>query len=360
LAAATGAFAQSSVELYGIIDQSVSSLTGKFTDADGSTKVTSNTTGNQSGLATQRLGFRGTEDLGGGLKAKFQIESSLSAGNSAANTIGSRPTFVGLEGAFGTVLLGRQDTPLLKAVVPQLAGGANNVAGQLMWSPLNASLVLGATAGADQGVGRIARETTINRAINYLTPNFSGVTAEFQYGQDSVKTSATGVAVDTDKTEDAGMNVKYANGPLTANFGTHTQKATSNSAVAGKNSNNYVGATYDLGVANLSLQYGTSKRTTAGVQDYKNSGLQFGAQVPVSASLGLFASIGTGKRTFGVADDNDKFKQTSYQLGAAYSLSKRTKLYTVYGASQLKGDTTQTAGQKWKESQLAFGVNHAF
>lgn len=352
------------MELYGIIDQSVSSLTGKDSDGGTSTKVTSSTTGNQSGLATQRLGFRGTEDLGGGLKAKFQIESSLSAGNASANTIGSRPTFVGLEGAFGTVLLGRQDTPLLKAVVPQLAGGANNVVGQIMWSPLNTSLIPGAldqvAAGVDQGFGRIARETTINRAINYLTPNFSGVTAEFQYGQDNVKTSTTGLAADTDKTEDAGMNVKYANGPLTANFGTHTQKATTNSAVAGKNANNYVGATYDLGVANLSLQYGTSKRTTAGVQDYKNTGLQFGAQVPVSASLGLFASIGTGKRTFGVAADNDKFKQTSFQLGAAYSLSKRTKFYTVYGASQLKGDTTETTGQKWKESQLAFGVNHAF
>jgi predicted porin len=364
LAAATGAFAQSSVELYGIIDQSVSSLTGKFTDADGSTKVTSSTTGNQSGLATQRLGFRGTEDLGGGLKAKFQIESSLSAGNSSANTIGSRPTFVGLEGAFGTVLLGRQDTPLLKAVVPQLAGGANNVAGQIMWSPLNTSLVAGASAGADQGFGRIARETTIDRAINYLTPNFSGVTAEFQYGQSNVKTSTTGLATGTDKAEDIGMNVKYANGPLTANFGTHTQKLAKDSTVSndeGKNANNYVGATYDLGVANLSLQYGTSKRTNVtSAQVYKNSGLQFGAQVPVSASLGLFASIGTGKRTFGVAADNDKFKQTSFQLGAAYSLSKRTKFYTVYGASQLKGDTTETTGQKWKESQLAFGVNHAF
>ncbi len=342
-----------------MIDQSYSTLTGKFSAADGSAKVTANTTGNQSGYGTQRLGFRGTEDLGGGLKGKFQIETSLSAGNAAANTIGSRPTFVGLEGAFGTVLLGRQDTPLLKAVVPQLAGGANNVVGQIMWSPLSVSLI-DTTASADAGFGRIARETTIDRAINYISPTFSGFNAEVQYGQNSVKTSATDVAAATTKTDDTGLNVKYSNGPITVNAATHTQKATKDNVVGGKNVNDYVGATYNLGVANLSLQYGTSKRTTAGVQDYKNTGLQFGAQVPVSTSLGLFASVGTGKRTFGIADDNDKVKQTSFQLGAAYSLSKRTKLYTVYGSSTLKGDSTANAGQKWTESQLAMGVNHTF
>ncbi len=357
--AATASFAQSSVEIYGIIDQSYSSLTGKGSVEDGSTKVTSTTTGNQSGLATQRIGFRGTEDLGGGLKGRFQIESSLSAGNAGTNGFGSRPTFVGLEGSFGTVLLGRQDTPLLKAVVPQLAGGANNIAGQLMWSPLNASLI-DPTATADLGFGRLARETTIDRAINYITPTFNGFNAELQYGQNSVKTDTTGVARDTDKTSDIGLNVKYANGPLTVNAATHDQKATINSAEAGRNKNNYVGATYNLGVANLSLQYATSKRTLAGVQAYNNKGTQLGVQVPVSATLSAFASYGFGTREFGIAADNDKFKNTAMQLGAAYSLSKRTKLYAVYGSSKLKGDTAATAGLQWKETQYAMGVNHSF
>jgi len=357
--AATASFAQSSVEIYGVIDQSYSSLTGKASIDEGSIKVNSTTTGNQSGLATQRLGFRGIEDLGGGLKARFQIESSLSAGNAGTNGFGSRPTFVGLEGGFGTVLLGRQDTPLLKAVVPQLAGGANNVAGQLLWSPLNASLI-DTSATADAGFGRLARETTIDRAINYITPTFNGFNAELQYGQNSIKNETTGAATDTDKTADTGLNVKYANGPLTVNAATHDQKVTLNSAEAGRNKNNYVGVTYNLGVANVSLQHATSKRTNAGVQVYNNKGTQLGVQVPVSATVSAFASYGFGTREFGVSADNEKFKNTAMQMGAAYALSKRTKLYAVYGSNKLKGDTAATTGQQWKETQYAMGVNHTF
>ena len=285
--AATASFAQSSVEIYGIIDQSYSSLTGKGSIEDVSTKVTSTTTGNQSGLATQRIGFRGTEDLGGGLKGRFQIESSLSAGNAGTNGFGSRPTFVGLEGGFGTVLLGRQDTPLLKAVVPQLAGGANNIAGQLLWSPLNTSLI-DPTATADTGFGRLARETTIDRAINYITPVFAGFNAELQYGQNSTKTDTTGIARDTDKTNDFGMNVKYANGPLTVNAATHDQKTTTNSAEAGRNKNNYVGATYDLGVVNLPSGRPTMKLTGGALERLRAitpSGHE--ARIEVKPSYGL-------------------------------------------------------------------------
>jgi predicted porin len=118
LAASGASFAQSSVEIYGVIDQAYAVTNTKYTESgvfdgtpyDSTAKLKTTNSGTQSGLATQRLGFRGTEDLGGGLKAKFQIENSLSAGNATTNGFGSRPTFVGLEGGFGTILLGRQDT----------------------------------------------------------------------------------------------------------------------------------------------------------------------------------------------------------------------------------------------------------
>ena len=363
--AATTSFAQSSIEIYGIIDQSYAVSTIKGSDNTGGFKYTLNNSGNQSGLATQRIGFRGTEDLGGGLKGRFQIESALSAGGAGDNGFGSRPTFVGLEGGFGTILLGRQDTPLLKAVVPQLAGGANNAVGQLMWSSfLGAGTALAnttlpsATVVADAGLGRMARETTIDRAINYITPTMSGFNAELQLGQSDAKVTGTGINTTVNaKTDDTGLNVKYANGPLTLNAATHEQKVTTNGATSRKNINNYAGATYDLGVANLSLQYAESKSESATAQFYKNKGTQIGAQVPVSATTALFASYGFGKRSFTSTDD---YKQTFLQLGAAYSLSKRTKLYAVYGQQELKGDNAATTGEKWKETQYAFGVNHSF
>lgn len=363
--AAGSAIAQSSVEIYGVIDQSFATTSIDASAPAGNQTLKTTDTGNQSGLATQRLGFRGVEDLGGGLKARFQIESSLTAGNAGTNGFGSRPTFVGLEGSFGTILLGRQDTPLLKAVVPQLAGGANNIAGQLMWSSfvaplsndnLTAALPGTVTTLADAGLGRIARETTINQAINYITPTINGLSAEVQIGRSDAKLggSLTGNA----KTDNQGLNIRYAAGPLTLAVATHRQEAVTNNVVTRKNENDYVGATYNAGFATLSLQHGASKSTAANnVKFYDNKGTQFGAQIPVNAQINAFASYGKGERTF---EGTDKFEQNSYQLGATYSLSKRTRIYTILGHQKLKGDSATTAGTSLKERQTAIGVSHTF
>ncbi len=240
--------------------------------------------------------------------------------------------------------------------------------GQIMWSPFAATpmenlpttIPTAATADAiaDAGFGRIARQTTIDRAINYITPTFSGFKAELQIGQSDVKLTGSDINTTVNaKTDDTGLNVQYANGPLTLAAATHVQKAVTNGANTGKNTNNYVGATYNMGFANVSLQYGESKRTVAAGNVYKNEGTQLGVQVPVSAAVAAFASYGMGKRTLG---DDAKLKQTSMQLGASYSLSKRTKVYAAYGQQQLKGDNTATSGFKWKENQYGLGLNHTF
>jgi len=257
-------FAQTSVSIYGIIDQSYTTGSTTASLLGDSAKVKFTDTGNQSGLATQRLGFKGTEDLGGGLKGLFQVENALSAGNAGTNGFGSRPTFVGLSGNFGTLTLGRQDTPLLKAVVPQLSGSANNTAGQLMWSPFLSSgdllvanaagsstsaqlaAAAGAAAIADAGLGRMARQTTIDRAINYVSPTINGFQSELQVGKSDFRLTESG-STDTVNivTDDFGLNLRYAEGPLTLAAATHNQKATRDGLNAGKNTNNYVGATYD-------------------------------------------------------------------------------------------------------------------
>jgi predicted porin len=371
LAAAGTSLAQSSVTIYGIIDQGYSSTTAKYAEPGLSEKGILTTTGNQSGLATQRLGFRGVEDLGGGLKARFQVETSLTAGNAGANTFGSRPTFVGLEGGFGTILLGRQDTPLLKAVVPQLAGGANNVTGQIMWSSFMPGMLERTTAAAttantnaaDDGFGRLSRETTINNAINYISPSINGFQAEVQVGQNNAKFNASDITTTIGgKTDDAGVNFRYAAGPLTLSAAMHDQKASTNGAVTRENKNNYVGATYNLGFATVSLQHINSKSTTGatGVQAYNNKGTQFGIQAPLTGAINAFASYGTGTRTFGPVANGAKFENTAMQMGATYSLSKRTRVYAIYGQQDLKGETTQVRGVSAKQTQYALGVNHNF
>jgi predicted porin len=388
--AATSAFAQSTVEIYGIIDQSVA--TSKVT-LKGNTFTVADKfkdSGVQSGLATQRLGFRGTEDLGNGTKALFQVENDLSAGGTGG--FGSRPTFVGLTGGMGTLTLGRQDTPMLKAVVPQLAGGANNAVGQIMWSSFAYGINAGRTdveavTAATGGFGRIASQTTINKAINYKTPSFNGVTAELQVGKNSQKEDATGVAQAQNNTSDTGMNLQYANGPLTLNAASHKAKTetgldtrtanqvaldaavvaqggtASYAAAKATTKNSYVGATYNLGFANLSLQHGTDKRTNelTGLQVYSNKGTQFGIQAPVTATVKVFASYGKGSRTIGRDDvAGSKLKQSSMQLGAAYSFSKRTTAYAVYGSQKLTGDNVLTEGLTLKQTQTVVGLNHSF
>ena len=95
LAAVSGtAFAQSTVTLYGVVDAGI-------------TKGATTTTFTGGGInGTSRLGVKGTEDLGGGLSAVFQIETGLNSGKEAASSLGDRGAFVGLAGAFGTVTLG--------------------------------------------------------------------------------------------------------------------------------------------------------------------------------------------------------------------------------------------------------------
>ena len=104
LASSGAAMAQSSVSVYGLLDVWVGSQknTTNGVTAGSFGKMASN-----EGLATSRLGFMGTEDLGGGLKANFQIETTVGLDQPAATSLGDRQSWVGLSGGFGEVQLGR-------------------------------------------------------------------------------------------------------------------------------------------------------------------------------------------------------------------------------------------------------------
>src|SRR5690606_39044941 len=95
------AFAQSNVQIYGVVDAGV--VSGKIGD--------NKFNGVQSGLlSASRIGFRGTEDLGNGLKAKFTLEYGINVDNGGAPNA-PRQSWVGLEGGFGFIGLGRQYSP---------------------------------------------------------------------------------------------------------------------------------------------------------------------------------------------------------------------------------------------------------
>jgi len=164
LAATSAAFAQSSVTLYGVLDASLEKVKGDH-------QVTRVSSGN---LATSRLGFKGTEDMGGGLKTNFVLESAVSVDSGAAptNRFFDRAAWVGLQGGAGELRLGRQDSS-----IGVLAGDTSILGGQA-YDDLK---IVGTRAAA--GYRRI------DNALTYLLPTMvPGVTAQLQYSTPVVTT----------------------------------------------------------------------------------------------------------------------------------------------------------------------------
>lgn len=288
--AATGvAFAQSSVTIYGKVNVSL----------EKSSIGTKNNEASLDDIHGSRLGFRGEEDLGGGLKAKFHLEhrfrpdtgadATFSPGNAttpASSTFWNGLSTVGLAGAFGEIRLGRYYSANFL--------GTNNKP-----DPFG-----GDGAGALRGVGM--QTTTLPGYIRtanviHYSGSFSGVNIAV----------STGLKEGAAKAQNS-ISVGYANGPLDVGVG-------SEKGVPGTLTNAY--ATYDLGVAKLAFGLGNAK-TAAGV---KTEGLLLGATIPA----------GPGKVQVGLARAKNKTSgvvtNQKLGLGYVYPLSKRTALETTYG-----------------------------
>ncbi len=300
--AATGvAFAQSSVTIYGKVEAGLQKMNGdslKMTNIHGS-----------------RLGFRGAEDLGGGLQAKFQIEHRFSPDTGMDATYspgGTNPTTgvvtpasstfwngmstVGLAGSFGEIRLGRYYSANFL--------GANNKP-----DPFG-----GDGAGALRGIGMQTTHVRTANIIHY-SGSFSGVNVAV----------STGLKEGAAKAHNS-FAIGYANGPLDVGVGADKD--------AGSDVTNAY-ATYDLGVAKLAFGLG-NKKTAAGV---KTEGLLFGATIPA----------GPGKVLVGVAQAKNKTTDTTTNqkvgLGYYYPLSKRTALEFTYGRdSKAKTATGKNVG----------------
>jgi len=310
--AATGAaFAQSSVTIYGKLDQGITRAIG----------ATSYSIGEAAG---SRLGFRGTEDLGGGLKANFTLENRFAPdtgvaggtnGGAAAGDKGSfwgGRTIVGLESALGRVDIGRDYTAAFYS-----ANGADLFG----WDGVAANTTV-TTAGTNA--------IRFANGVFYTSPTFSGLTARVSVAN-SENFTATTAPVTAIKRGNS-VQVAYANGPLSANFGTETN--------INNNKFNIVAAAYDLGVAKLNIA-GTTGKTAAGV---KSNGMIVGAAVPMGAV--------TLKATYATLEVSDVKTVQQLGLGARYALSKRTDLYTSYA-----NNSKSTAAKK---NGLELGVQHNF
>ena len=317
LAASGAAFAQSTVTLYGRIDNSV----GAQKDL-GKSSQNKMFYGGQAGLTTPRLGFRGTEDLGGGLKANFQLEQRIDTTTGALED----PSFkgaalLGLSGGFGTVRAGRMTTQLDDV---RALSYANNVFDSA-FSP------------ADNGVfksgGDYAKRH--NSQIRYELPAMGGV-----YGGVSYAFEQTAAKGDTM----TGFMVGYKDGPLNVALGYQDEKT--------KSKYTGVSGSYNFGMAAVSGGFNTRSGSTTALG--KDNEMTIGLNVPVSTTINVSVGYATSKTKVNGATT---LKSDGLGLGATYSLSKRTTLYAGYRNHSIKN----AAGVKTTDTTIyAVGARHDF
>jgi len=309
IAAVSGsAFAQSSVTIYGRIDQGVA----QQADAVKNREIRAG--------SSNRLGFRGIEDLGGGLKAFFQFEHRFDADTGAANaTFWEGKSFVGLRTTFGDLYLGREDNPAYAL-------------SQSVADPFGTDTVAQNTTIVN---GRIGTNRYAN-SVNYRG-TFGGLTVGGQIAeQDLTKPQSTG--------EDRPWSIaaSYTGGPFTVGIG-HEDPSDADARWT------TVNAAWDFRVVKVIGFYGFGKngnQTVAGTTSSGSAGtVPFNVPAAAGAGsdrrsylLGLTAPIGNGelKASYGVLEAEAATGGTKYKLdrqfglGYHYALSKRTTIYTDF------------------------------
>lgn len=325
------AAAQTSVTMYGTADAGLfynhGSYNGLIDPTNGSTTRGGSVFGVASGQQSySRIGFRGTEDLGSGLKALFVLEQGveLNTGDSGYSTIGSGiPTmnplisssstanrsinsgtfssqaFVGLSSnVAGTVTLGRQFSPLYEAygeIDPFQNGFAANI-NNFFGSLYGASLY-----------------QRMNNAIIYHTPdNLGGFSGALAYGFGEVAGS-------TSADSQYGVSLGYSNGPLTIAYAFHH----ANNAMFDFPSfkTNFIGATWDFAVAKAHIAFDQNQLND---DAFKTQDIMLGVTVPFGPHS-IFADW-THKKNRVV----DHTNANQFAIGYTYAMSKRTNFYASY------------------------------
>jgi len=331
VAAAFAVPAMAQVTVYGILSSGFQTVD---TEIDGaSTKVTN--TGQEGSQGGSRLGFRGEEDLGGGLKAGFTYERGI-ANDSSTDSM--RQAFVSLSGGFGEVRLGRGNS-LSKNVYDTF-----NAHGGSGFAPGNqASSIDTLINGEDADIARNFGNIRHSDMISFTTPSFGGVRVSVQMAQDNTN-DADG---DTgSKTQNFGLN--YTSGPLALAFAQDSTKVEADSVETSSTTTQILGASFRLGAGTVMASI-TKGKLDAGGDEIKLADTSVGAQVPMG-SLTLIGHLSQGTlKTDGVNIDTD-----GYQIGVNYNFSKRTIGLLRVGKSELKKDFEA------KADGYAIGVQHSF
>ncbi len=329
--ASSSAFAQSSVQLYGQVDEWVGAT--KFPGGDRAWNV------GGGGMSTSYWGMKGSEDLGGGYKAIFTLEDFFRAQNGQygrfqGDTLFSRNAYVGIESPYGTVTAGRLTTQLFVSTIL-----FNPFIDSYTFSPMVYHVYLGLSTfpeyTTDQGV---VGDSGWNNAVQYSTPNFGGLSGSVMYG--------LGNQAGDNGAKKWSAQVLYFHGPFAAtavyqyvNFnntpGDIGSIVSNDVTIVGLKSQGVgqVGMTYDLKYVKFFGQYMYTKNDQQVGSWHVNT-----AQGGVSAPIGA----GTAMASYAYSRDGGGLNQTrqTWALGYDYPLSKRTDLYAAYMYDHIDNQST--------------------
>ena len=361
---APAAFADTSnVTVYGKADMSYDYITTGTSAAAAAGVSKGNVSSNVS-----KLGLKGSEDLGDGLSAIWQIEQQINIDNSGAtgNGLATRNTFLGLKSnSIGTVLMGRHDTPY-KISTRALDIFGDNIAD-------NRSL-MGGVSGRTAAASFDGRQTDV---IAYITPSFSGFTGAIAYvNLNEAATTAATVAnfAAQGKANALSLAAMYSAAPFYASLA-YEEHIIGNNATLGatpfagsKEKATKLGLGYkaDAFLVNFVYEKTSDNMTlTTGANKFGHSAYYLAGQYNISSTDAVKLAYGKSNQIGAVLNSGAK----QYSLGYEHAMSKRTKLYAMYskinnqaGASNSFSQTTAVSanGVGASPSVISVGMSHSF
>jgi predicted porin len=397
---AGAAQAQSSVTVYGILD--VGYVGGNERSAGATVAKQNWNTLGQSAQSTSRLGFRGREDLGGGMAAFFTVEMQVIPNNAGSPLDSNRNAFVGLsQKGIGQAAIGLQNTLIADAMGPTLTSQFATVTGSVLFPGVN-----GATSNGGTAANTFVTNTNNGNqsAFTFRTANTLKVQSERiggfigsamlvmnDYDTTQTANTATSRTGGTNNQNGWGLGGNFVLKKFTATAAYQAFKAvnpyapaaaatsattlptaaTGSPAIFGAvgtganvtDNQAYVGAVYDFGILKAYAGWVDRKVTSQidATQFARRTAQEIGVRGNWTPKIESYASVGNGRLDrFGASAPTANF--VGYQLGTNYILSKRTNLYAIYGATGTSNASTTAAGNQvsYNGSNYAVGVRHTF
>ncbi len=342
LVASTASMADGAT-VYGTLDAGVGHTTG--TTGSGTTQGVY-FAGAGGWVAGNNIGFKGSEDLEGGMKATYQLEAGINLNNGAADNGGSSNFFsriatVGLSSDMGTLTLGQQLSPYIAAQAMGTAGNGHFFVNRIFIGG-------GSLAG---GLGNAAAGSTVTgqggffmpNAVVYSTPSIGGISASLMK---TFRNDAAAAAVNAGQPQDS-----YTAGMATGSFGDVTITAgfqDRQNTIKGQT----LSASYAMGPATLSGNYTKSTLEGANAVGSYSGSLAYKVTEPLTVSLQY-------------ARNNVATAQTLTNVGAQYALSKRTSAYVTYGrgtngAQSLYDNRVAYGNNTFTSTSIVTGLIHSF